>query len=78
MTDLRLAVLIDADNVPYSHIKEMLEEIAKSGTPTIKRITPIGHVLLLQGGKMFYLKTQLRQFSNTVIQPERIQATALL
>ncbi|TRW24875.1 NYN domain-containing protein [Flavobacterium zepuense] len=36
--ELRLAVLIDADNVSYSHIKEMLEEIAKSGTPTIKRI----------------------------------------
>jgi len=36
--ELRLAVLIDADNVSYSYIKEMLEEIAKSGTPTIKRI----------------------------------------
>ena len=29
--DLRLAVLIDADNVPYSNIKGMLEEIAKYG-----------------------------------------------
>jgi len=27
MTDLRLAVLIDADNVPHSSVKEMLEEI---------------------------------------------------
>lgn len=36
--DLRLAVLIDADNVPYSNIKEMLEEIATYGTPTFKRI----------------------------------------
>lgn len=36
--DLRLAVLIDADNVPYSNVKEMLEEIAKYGTPTFKRI----------------------------------------
>ena len=36
--DLRLAVLIDADNVPYSNIKGMLEEIAKYGTPTFKRI----------------------------------------
>ena len=26
MKDQRLAVLIDADNVPYSNIKEMLEE----------------------------------------------------
>src|SRR3954462_755890 len=36
--DIRLAVLIDADNVPYSNVKGVLEEIAKNGTPTIKRI----------------------------------------
>jgi len=36
--DLNLAVLIDADNVPYSNIKGMMEEIAKYGTPTFKRI----------------------------------------
>lgn len=36
--DLLLAVLIDADNVPYSNIKGMLDEIAKFGNPTIKRI----------------------------------------
>jgi hypothetical protein len=36
--DLKLAVLIDADNVPYSNIKGMLAEIAKYGTPTFKRI----------------------------------------
>src|SRR5687768_7745622 len=38
MNDLRLAVLIDADNVPSSYVKEMLEEISINGTPTIKRI----------------------------------------
>lgn len=38
MSDLRLAVLIDADNIPSSKIKEILEEVAKNGTPTIKRI----------------------------------------
>lgn len=37
-SDLRLAVLIDADNVPYSNVKGMMEEIAKYGTPTFKRI----------------------------------------
>jgi len=37
-TDLNLAVLIDADNVPAQQIKEMMEEIAKYGNPTIKRI----------------------------------------
>jgi len=36
--DTRLAVLIDADNVPYSNIKGVMEEIAKYGTPTFKRI----------------------------------------
>ncbi|WP_164112996.1 MULTISPECIES: NYN domain-containing protein [Sphingobacterium] len=38
MQDHKLAVLIDADNVPYADVKEMLEEISKSGTPTVKRI----------------------------------------
>ena len=33
-----LAVLIDGDNIPSSHVKEMMEEIAKYGNPTIKRI----------------------------------------
>lgn len=36
--DLKLAVLIDADNVPYKNVKAMMEEIAKYGTPTTKRI----------------------------------------
>ncbi|MBX7240571.1 MAG: NYN domain-containing protein [Bacteroidia bacterium] len=38
MNDLRLAVLIDADNVPYASVKQMFEEIAKYGIPTFKRI----------------------------------------
>lgn len=36
--DLRFAVLIDADNIPYRLIGEILEEIAKYGVPTFKRI----------------------------------------
>jgi hypothetical protein len=32
--DLKLAVLIDADNVPYANVKEMFEEIAKYCVPT--------------------------------------------
>jgi NYN domain/OST-HTH/LOTUS domain len=36
--DIKLAVLIDADNVSSFNIREMLEEIAKYGTPTFKRI----------------------------------------
>jgi uncharacterized LabA/DUF88 family protein len=36
--DLRLAVLIDGDNIPSGYLKEMMEEIAKYGNPTVKRI----------------------------------------
>ena len=35
---MNLAVLIDGDNIPSAHVKEMMEEIAKYGNPTIKRI----------------------------------------
>jgi uncharacterized LabA/DUF88 family protein len=68
MTDLRLAVLIDADNVPYSHIKEMLEEIAKSGTPTIKRIYADWTRPTLAGWKNVLLEnaiTPIQQYSYT-------------
>ncbi len=33
-----IAVLIDGDNIPSAYVKEMMEEIAKYGNPTIKRI----------------------------------------
>ncbi len=36
--DIKLAVLIDGDNIPSAHVKSMMEEIAKYGNPTIKRI----------------------------------------
>ncbi len=36
--DVKLAVLIDGDNIPSAFVKEMMEEIAKYGNPTIKRI----------------------------------------
>lgn len=37
-TEIKLAVLIDGDNIPSAYVKEMMEEIAKYGNPTIKRI----------------------------------------
>lgn len=37
-SEARLAVLIDADNVSYEYVKPMMEEIARYGKPTIKRI----------------------------------------
>lgn len=36
--DKNFAILIDGDNIPSKYIKEMMEEIAKYGNPTIKRI----------------------------------------
>jgi len=36
--DIKLAVLVDGDNIPSANVKEMMEEIAKYGNPTIKRI----------------------------------------
>ncbi|MDR3277560.1 MAG: NYN domain-containing protein [Oscillospiraceae bacterium] len=38
LNNMRLAVLIDAENVPRNCIKGVMEEIAIYGTPTIKRI----------------------------------------
>lgn len=36
--EIKMAVLIDGDNVPSGYVREMMEEIAKYGNPTIKRI----------------------------------------
>lgn len=38
LKDTKIAVLIDGDNIPSKYISEMMEEITKYGTPTIKRI----------------------------------------
>lgn len=38
LNNLRLAVLIDADNAPRDCLRSVMEEIAVYGTPTIKRI----------------------------------------
>ncbi len=36
--DIRVAVLIDADNVSYQHLQVLMPEVARYGLPTIKRI----------------------------------------
>lgn len=64
--DLRLAVLIDADNVPYSNVKEMFEEIAKYGTPTFKRIYADWTKPTVSGWKAVLLEnaiTPIQQYS---------------
>lgn len=68
MKEEKLAVLIDADNVPYSNIKEMLEEIAKNGTPTIKRIYADWTKPTVSGWKGVLLEnaiTPIQQYSYT-------------
>lgn len=68
MKDQRFAVLIDADNVPYSNVKEMLEEVAKSGTPTIKRIYADWTTPNVSGWKKVLLEnaiTPVQQYSYT-------------
>jgi uncharacterized LabA/DUF88 family protein len=67
--DLKLAVLIDADNVPYSNVKGMMEEIAKFGTPTTKRIYADWTKPNSNGWKGVLLEhaiTPIQQYSYTV------------
>ena len=66
--ELYLAVLFDADNVPYSHVQEMLNEIAKYGVPTIKRIYGDWTKPALGGWKSVLLEnaiTPIQQYSYT-------------
>lgn len=68
LKELRLAILIDADNVPYANIKEMLEEVAKNGTPTIKRIYADWTKPTVSGWKNILLEnaiTPIQQYSYT-------------
>lgn len=66
--ELKLAVLIDADNIPYSNIKGMLDEIAKFGVPTIKRIYGDWTKATVSGWKPALLEhaiTPIQQYSYT-------------
>lgn len=67
-SELRLAVLIDADNVPFNNVKGMLEEIAKLGTPTFKRIYGDWTKPNIAGWKTVLLEnaiTPIQQYSYT-------------
>jgi uncharacterized LabA/DUF88 family protein len=68
MKDEKLAVLIDADNVPYAYVKEMMDEIAKYGNPTIKRIYADWTMPTVSGWKKVLLEnaiTPIQQYSYT-------------
>jgi len=67
--DIKLAVLIDGDNITSTHVKEMMEEIAKYGNPTIKRIYADWTKPILSRWKSILLEnaiTPIQQYSYTV------------
>jgi len=68
LNNLRLAVLIDAENVPRNCIKSIMEEIAIYGTPTIKRIYGDWTSPAISGWKNSLLEnaiTPIQQYSYT-------------
>ena len=68
LDNLRLAVLIDAENVPRNCMKRVMEEIAIYGTPTIKRIYGDWTSPVVSGWKASLLEnaiTPIQQYSYT-------------
>lgn len=68
MQEQRIAVLIDSDNVPYKNIGGILREVAKYGTPTIKRIYGDWTTQQASGWKSVLLEhalTPIQQYSYT-------------
>ena len=68
LNNLRLAVLIDAENVPRNCMKRVMEEIAIYGTPTIKRIYGDWTSPVVSGWKTSLLEnaiTPIQQYSYT-------------
>tara|TARA_R110001592_G_scaffold237306_12_gene496408 strand:- start:7875 stop:8630 length:756 start_codon:yes stop_codon:yes gene_type:complete len=66
--ELKLAVLIDADNIPYANVMGMLDEIAKYGIPSIKRIYGDWTNTGVSGWKSVLLKhaiTPIQQYGYT-------------
>jgi uncharacterized LabA/DUF88 family protein len=67
--ELRLAVLIDSDNVSHKYVKAMMDEIALYGTPTIKRIYGDWTTATGTGWKNVLLAnaiTPIQQYSYTI------------
>lgn len=67
-SEIRLAVLIDADNVSPQNVRGMMEEIARYGNPTIKRIYGDWTKPNLGGWKpllLNYAITPIQQFGYT-------------
>lgn len=68
INDIRLAVLIDADNISHDYVDGMMQEIARYGNPTIKRIYGDWTRPNLSGWKAIlldYAISPIQQFSYT-------------
>ena len=66
--ELRIAILIDADNVSDKYIKIIVDEVANIGIATYKRIYG---VLGFLPGKMFFWRILSFPFSSTAILREK-------
>ncbi len=67
--DLKIAVLIDADNVSSSKIERILDEVKRYGTPSIKRIYADwtkSHVTGWKEPLLTHAITPIQQYSYTV------------
>jgi len=66
--DVKIAVLIDAENISYKYIKLLLDELSKYGTPTYKRIYGDWTNPILNGWKNVLLEHSIQpiqQYSYT-------------
>lgn len=69
--ELKFAILIDADNISEKYIKIILDETAKSGIATYKRIYGDWTNPQLSSWKRVFWTTPSFRSSSTAIPPER-------
>ena len=67
-----LAVLIDGDNIPSAHVKEM-RKLQNMAILQSKEFTGIGLVHIYRSGKTYFCKMQLLQFNSMLIPKEKMQ-----
>lgn len=70
--ELRIAILIDADNVSDKYIKIIVDEVANIGIATYKRIYGDWTSARLSSWKMFFWRILLFPFSSTAILREKM------
>ena len=69
--ELRIAILIDADNVSDKYIKIIVDEVANIGIATYKRIYGDWTSARLSSWKKVLLEDSIILFSSTAIPPEK-------